>query len=99
MAGWQITWGKSQWTEDDLTGQHLMLIVTAQGADQWEQCDPTGGPVRLIGVLAALIAIAESRPIEKVIVELALLPASVLVGCIGPRPDEDEEEMNSPTVI
>lgn len=95
MAGWQITWGKHTWTEDDLTGAHLLLIVASQGSDSWEQCDPTAGPARLIGVLAALIALANRVPVEQVIAQLSAMSASTLVSSIGPRPDEDEEAASS----
>lgn len=85
--GWQITWEGRTWTEDDLTTAHLLAIVAAQGIDTWEQCDPTAGPARLVGMIAALVAIADHRPIDAVIAEVATSPALLLADAIGPPPE------------
>lgn len=80
---WTIKWGDHVWGEADLTVGHMAAIVTVQGIDSWEQCNPLGGPVRLMGVLAVLLAVAEDRAVDDVIKELAVRPAADLLNAIS----------------
>lgn len=82
MADWKITWNGRSWTEDDLTGTHVALIVTVQESDSWAMLNPLAGPLHLIGVLAAFIALADNRPVGDVAAELFRARAKDLADAI-----------------
>ena len=81
MADWLITWGEKSWTVEDLTVAHMTAIVLGRGVDDWE-FDPSKGPMRLLYVLAALVAVDEGRPLRTVVVELMELPLSTIVAAL-----------------
>ena len=81
MNVWALTWGGKEWTGADLTVAHLALIVEGRLVDDWS-FDPTAGPMRLVYVLAAFIALDESRPLLGVLQELYRLNASALVAAL-----------------
>ena len=78
MRDWTITWDEHEWTPADLTVAHLALIVEGRLVDDWA-FDPTAGPMRLIYVLAAFIAVDTGQPLRLVLEGLYGLPASTLV--------------------
>lgn len=82
MSAWQLAWQDKRWTEDDLKGRHLSLITVGTGSDTWE-ISPTAGPVRLMAVLAAFIAIDEDRSYVEVVAELQEASAIELVGSLS----------------
>lgn len=75
---WVIRWGDREWSEDDLLGVHLMLMVEGHGVDTWDVA-PTSGPRRLLSTLAALISVEDRRDYEQVVSELLMEPASRLL--------------------
>lgn len=91
--GWKIKWGQRSWTDADLTVGHMAVIVQAAGADDWEACNPLGGPLKLLGVLTALIAVDEARPWDAVLRELTAVNLLEFVNAINvleePDPVED----------
>lgn len=92
MADWQITWNGNTWTDDDLTGAHIALIMGLQGVDSWEFCNPLAGPLKLLGVLAAFVSLAEQRVVGEVMQELTQARAIELLDAISiPEPDADED--------
>lgn len=80
---WRLTWGDKSWTEDDLTGAHLAVIVLIHGRDEWEVVSPLAGPVRLMAVLSAFIAIDEARAYPEVNAELSTATASALLAAVS----------------
>lgn len=83
MADWQITWNGNSWTDDDLTGAHLAVIMALQGVDSWEFCNPLAGPVKLLGVMAALVSVAEQRAVTDVMQELVQVKAIDLLTALS----------------
>ena len=79
---WSLTWGKKTWTEADLTGQHLTLIVMGLGGDSWD-ISPVTGPVRLQAVLAAFITVDTGRDLTDVVQELNKAKALDLLGALS----------------
>lgn len=84
--GWQITWNDRTYTEDDMTAAHVALIMQAQGVDDWSFVDPLGGPVKLMGVLAAFVSIGEQRELPDVMAEIGNTPAVNFIGAIAEAP-------------
>lgn len=78
---WRVAWGKESWTEDDLTGRHLSLIVVGLGDDTWA-VEPTKGPMHLMAVLAALVCVSSGREYGDVLAELMAAPAAALVDAL-----------------
>lgn len=89
---WAISWHGKRWTEADLTVGHIAVICGSQGEDRWEYVNPWGGPMRLMGVLAALIAVDEQRPVNDVLAELAQVSAAEFLGALSEAPDEEEDD-------
>ena len=81
MADWLITWGEKSWAETDLTVADAAAIVLARGIDDWD-FDPTKGPMRLLYVLAALVAVDEGRPLRTVVAELMALPFATVFAAL-----------------
>ena len=71
---WRLTWGEGSWTADDLTGRHLLLIVSGLGADTWD-IGPERGPVHLVANLAAFVSLASGASFGEVVA--GLMDASV----------------------
>ncbi len=82
MKDWTLSWGDNSWSDADLTGAHLSLIAVGTGRDDWE-FSPDAGPVRLLAVLAAFIAVAEHRDYVSVVAELQHASALELVGALS----------------
>ena len=78
---WMLTWGEREFTADDLTGDHAALICLGLGGDTWD-LRPTVGPVHLVAVLAAFVALAEDRPYAAVAAELRAERLSVLTDAL-----------------
>lgn len=78
---WRLSWGDKSWTEDDLTGAHLSMIVAGVGTDTWD-IDPGAGPCRLMANLAAFLA-ADRGGYGKALVKVLAAPASVLLGALS----------------
>lgn len=78
---WRVTWGDRSWTEDDLTGRHLSLIVVGLGADTWDIA-PTKGPMHLMAVLAACVCVESGASYGDVLAEMMTTPASALVDAL-----------------
>lgn len=78
---WRLSWGGASWTAEDLTGRHLSLIVAGLGADTWA-FEPTSGPVHLIAVLAAFLAVAAAVPYAACVELLHRAKASELVDAL-----------------
>ena len=74
-VAWSITWKGKTWTEDDLTVAHLALISVGRQVDSWD-INPTAGPLRLLYVLAAFIAIAAPMPIATAVAGLSQMSAT-----------------------
>lgn len=79
---WQLTWSGKTWSEDDLTGAHLAVLVLIHGQDDWGVVSPTAGPVRLMAVLATFIAISDGRDVTEVNAELSRASASALLDAL-----------------
>lgn len=77
-SSWVVRWGDREWSEDDLLGVHLMLMVDGHGVDTWDVA-PTSGPRRLLSALAAFISVEDRRDYAQVVSELLLEPASRLL--------------------
>lgn len=75
---WSITHAGTTWSEADLTVQHAVLITDGLGTDTWD-FNPAGGPRKLVSVLAAFIAAAESKPLVQVMFELSTVPLATLL--------------------
>lgn len=88
---WRIAWRGKTWAEADLTVAHLAAIVETQGDDRWEFINPFGGPLRLLGVLASLIAVDAQRPVAEVLAELRYAPAAELLAALSTTDDDDED--------
>jgi hypothetical protein len=88
--GWQITWGGKTWRDTDLTVGHVAVILQIAGTDDWSLCDPFGGPGALMGVVTALVAVDQQRPVDSVMRELALAPMADLLGALSQPPPDDE---------
>lgn len=82
MRAWRLTWGDASWTAEDLTARHLVLVAEARGVDDW-LFEPFRGPVRLIAVLAACIAVAEDVPLSVAAAALQTVPLSVLLSALS----------------
>ena len=78
---WTISWGDREWSEDDLLGVHLMLMVEGSGIDGWD-IQPTAGPRRLLACLAAFIAVDEERDYAQVAADLLTKPAALLLDAL-----------------
>ena len=96
---WRITWGDNVWTEEDLTVAHMNAICLVQGVDAWEQCDPLAGPGRALGVLAVLVAQAEGRDVNDVLLDIARRPASDLLNALDIVDDPDEPPASVADVV
>lgn len=92
---WQITWGGTTWTESDLTVGHAAVICAAQGADDWSMLNPFDGPVKLMGMVAALVAVAEQRAVGEVLAELAPVPMAELMAALSTVADVDDEPVDT----
>lgn len=79
---WKLSWGDKSWTEDDLTVGHVVLICQGLGEDTWE-FTPSAGPMKLLAVLAALIAVDQQMDLTEVMAVLGALPAEQLVAALG----------------
>jgi hypothetical protein len=79
---WTLTWGERAWTAEDLTGRHLALIAVGLGTDTWD-ISPTTGPVHLLAVLGACLAVDEGRELAEVMAELQQRPASELLAALS----------------
>lgn len=80
---WKITWGDKSWTENDLLVGHVGAIMQLAGVDDWAFCNPLGGPVKLMGVLAALVGADTHVPADQVLMELAHVPAVELAAALS----------------
>lgn len=85
---WKLTWGDRSWTEDDLTVGHMVLICQGLGEDTWD-FTPTAGPMKLLAVLAALIAVDQQTELVGVMALLGALPAVQLVEALGVEAAEE----------
>lgn len=65
---WKITWRGKSWTDADLTGQHLAVLVMMSGSDEWGQlsipealakakAEVLDGFMRLFYMLAAFVVV------------------------------------------
>lgn len=63
---WTIRWRGSEWTDADLTGQHLATLALISGDDRFEDLSipeselrayPSLGYMRLMNLLCALVAV------------------------------------------
>lgn len=63
---WTIRWRGSEWTDADLTGQHLATLALISGDDRFEDLSiteaevrayPSEGYMRLMNMLCALVAV------------------------------------------
>lgn len=80
---WTITWGDKSWSEDDVTGQHLALVVlTMGGDDDWDAVRPTSGPIRLMAWIAALVSVDSGRDLVEVQGEVSAAPMSKILAAI-----------------
>lgn len=88
---WKLVWGDRSWTEDDLTVGHMVLICQGLGEDTWD-FTPTAGPLKLLSVLAAMIAVDQQTDLARVMVVLGALPAVRLVEALQVVEDTTSEE-------
>lgn len=90
---WRIEWQGRTWSEDDLTGAHLALVALLNGVDDWAtldvaNLDPRIGPVRLMNLLAAFIAVdagivmANPSALAEVIRSVGDAPAEELLAAV-----------------
>lgn len=90
---WRIEWGGRSWSEDDLTGAHLAFVALLNGVDDWQALDvanlnPAIGPVRLMNLLAAFIAVEAGEAMDdpvaltQVIRAVGEIPAAALLAAL-----------------
>lgn len=88
---WEIHHEGKIWRETDIRGEHLAFIALMNGEDSWkmldlETTDPTVGPVRMMLMLTALLAVDrgvhEPDELAKVMVEVRRLTAEQLLASL-----------------
>lgn len=88
---WVITWEGQRFTEQDVTGEHLAYIALLTGVDSWEhialdELDPSIGPLRLMWLITAFVAvrdeIIDSEPLGELIQSTRALSAEQLLDCL-----------------
>ena len=91
---WRIEWRGRTWRESDLKGSHLAFVALLNGTDDWQMLDvadlnPTVGPVRLMNLIAAFMAVeqgADAAEDETVLVriirEVGEAPAAELLDAV-----------------
>lgn len=75
---WTLTYGKSVFSEADLTAGDIALAQIVTG-DGWYSADPLRGPNHTANLLAILVARTEGRELHAVQREVAEMTAAALV--------------------
>ena len=80
-AAWSLSWGESTWVEEDLTGRHVALVCAGLGREVWD-VSPVIGPVHLVAVLAAFIAVETGELLLDVVQVLHSAPWATLLAAL-----------------
>ena len=79
MNHWRITWGDKSWTDNDVTGAHLVAVADLLEQDSWTSVTPWTGPKALAAWIVVLVA-SQGRDLDETLAEVYSAPASQLVG-------------------
>lgn len=67
-GSWRIVWRGSEWSEADVTGQHLATLALLTGTDDFDSLDvdPRHGHQRLMQMIMALLCVSRSQGVDDV---------------------------------
>lgn len=91
-AGWRIGWRGRSWTDADIRGEHLAFVALMTGDDSWRMLEvaevhPEAGPVRLMCLIAALVAVddavSDEEQLAAIIRDVRATPVAELLGALS----------------
>jgi hypothetical protein len=91
-GGWRIGWRGRVWTDADIRGEHLAFVALLTGDDSWRMLDvadvrPEVGPVRLMCLIAALVAVddavSDETELAEIIVRVRATPVAELLDALS----------------
>ena len=84
---WTITWADHTWTDSDVTGGIVALVVLAAGRDEWSALDPWASPSLLMSWLIALET-SVSGDLLGARDHVAGVPFEAVLGALSARDDD-----------